>query len=74
MVAGAFFSLAPYRFSGGIILILAENRPCAAESTGRFCTFVLAGSFPKKFSPFQFNEGQPVEEQTRRRNLDRYFP
>jgi hypothetical protein len=47
-----------YRSSGGTILILAENRSCAAKSTGRCFTLVLAGSFPRKLSSFQFIEGQ----------------
>lgn len=44
-------------FSGGIGLILAENFACAAGSTGRCFTTVLAGSFPRKLSPFQFVAG-----------------
>jgi hypothetical protein len=46
-----------YRFSDEIALILAENRACAAGSTGRCFTLVLAGSAPRKLSSFQFVEG-----------------
>jgi len=47
-----------YRFSGGIALIEAKNLACATGSTGRCLTFVLAGSFPRKLSPFQFFDGR----------------
>jgi hypothetical protein len=50
-------SFARYRFSGGMVLIAAENRACAAGSTGLCLTFVLAGSLPRKLSPFQFFDG-----------------
>jgi hypothetical protein len=46
-----------YRFSGGIVLIADENSACAAGSTGLCLTLVLAGSFPRKLSPFQFFDG-----------------
>jgi hypothetical protein len=46
-----------YRCSGGSILICAENRACAAGSTGLCLTFVLAGSFPRKLSSFQLVDG-----------------
>ena len=46
-----------YRFSGRIVLILAEKRAWAADSTGRCFTVVLAGSVPRKLSSFQFIEG-----------------
>jgi hypothetical protein len=45
------------RSSGGIVLIGAENLACTAGSTGRCLTLVLAGSFPRKLSPFQFLDG-----------------
>src|SRR5262252_9474540 len=35
----------------------SENLACAAGSTGRCRIFVLAGSIPRKLSPFQFLEG-----------------
>ena len=35
----------------------AANRACAAGSTGRCFTVVLAGSFPRKLPPFQFVAG-----------------
>ena len=47
----------PQRSSGGISLIGAENEACAAASTGRWRTFVLAGSLPRKLSPFQLRAG-----------------
>ena len=47
----------PYRFSGGMVLIAAENRACTAGSTGLCMTLVLAGSLPRKLSPFQFLDG-----------------
>ena len=50
--------MARYRFSGGIALIAFENSACAAGSTGRCFTFVLAGSLPRKLSPFQFLDGR----------------
>jgi len=46
-----------YRFSGGIILIAAEKCAWAARSTGLCLTSVLAGSLPRKLSPFQFLDG-----------------
>ncbi|WHZ13369.1 MAG: hypothetical protein OJF52_000201 [Nitrospira sp.] len=46
-----------YRCSGGIVLIGAENEAWAAASTGRCLTTVLAGSLPRKLSPFQFLDG-----------------
>src|SRR6266852_7514546 len=49
--------LSAYRFSEGIVLILAENLACATGSTGRCFILVFAGSFPRKLSPFQFLEG-----------------
>jgi hypothetical protein len=36
----------------------AENKACAAWSTGRYFTVVLAGSLPRKLSPFQFLAGR----------------
>jgi len=48
---------ARYRFSGGIFLIGAENFACAAGSTGLCLILALAGSFPRKLSPFQFVDG-----------------
>src|SRR5207249_684428 len=56
MVPGTFI-VSAYRFSEGIVLILAENLACATGSTGRCFILVLAGSFPRKLSPFQFLEG-----------------
>jgi hypothetical protein len=47
-----------YRFSGGMILIAVENNACAAVSTGMCLTLVLAGSLPRKLSPFQFLDGR----------------
>jgi hypothetical protein len=38
-------------------LIAAENRECAASSTGLCLTVVLAGSFPRKLPPFQLVDG-----------------
>jgi hypothetical protein len=46
-----------YRFSGGIALIAAEKCAWAAASTGLCLTLVLAGSLPRKLSPFQFLDG-----------------
>ena len=46
-----------HRFSGGIVLSLIRNKRCAATSTGRCFTAVLAGSFPRKLSPFPFVAG-----------------
>jgi hypothetical protein len=47
-----------YRSCGGIVLIAAAKRACADGSTGRCLVFVLAGSFPRKLSPFQFRDGR----------------
>ena len=52
-----FIILSPYRFSGGIVLIMAENQAGAAGSTSRCFTLAPAGSFPGTLSPFQFIEG-----------------
>jgi len=41
-----------------MFLTAAANRACASGSTGLCFTFVLAGSLPRKFSPFQFLEGR----------------
>src|SRR5256714_5020772 len=41
-----------YLFSGGMLLIEAENSAWTAGSTGLCFTFVLAGSLPRKLSPF----------------------
>jgi hypothetical protein len=46
-----------YRFSGGIVLIMAEKCACAAGSTGWCFALVLAGSVPRKLLSFQFTEG-----------------
>src|SRR5947207_8919036 len=46
-----------YLFSGGMLLIEAENCAWTARSTGLCFTFVLAGSLPRKLSPFQFLDG-----------------
>jgi len=40
-----------------MVLIAAENRACAAGSTGLYLGFVIAGSLPRKLSPFQFLDG-----------------
>jgi hypothetical protein len=40
-----------------MVLIEAENSACTAGSTGLCLTFVLAGSLPRKLSPFQFFDG-----------------
>lgn len=53
----SLFQLSSLSFLRRDHLDLAENRSCAAESTGRCCTFVLAGSVPRKLSSFQFVEG-----------------
>lgn len=66
-------SSAPYRFSGGVVLILAENRPCAAKSTCRHVTLVLTESFPS-CPRSNSSKAEPVEGQTRRRNLGRHYP
>ena len=47
-----------HRLSGEISLIFAANFACAAGSTGRCLTIVLAGSLPRKLSPFQFVAGR----------------
>ena len=39
-------------------VMAAENFACAAGSTGRCFTLVLAGSLPRKLSPFQFLDGR----------------
>jgi hypothetical protein len=39
-------------------LILAENWACTSGSTGLCLTRLLAGSFPRKLSPFQFVDGR----------------
>jgi len=48
----------PYRFSGGMIPTTLENCACAARSTGLYLILVLAGSLPRKLSPFQFLDGR----------------
>jgi hypothetical protein len=48
----------PYLFSGGMIPTTLENCACATGSTGLYFTLVLAGSLPRKLSPFQFLEGR----------------
>ena len=48
---------ARYRFSGGIFRMGAENFACASRSTGLCLILVLAGSLPRKLSPFQFFDG-----------------
>jgi hypothetical protein len=53
-----FGAFGPYRFSDGMPLIDAEKRAWVTGSTGRCLTFVLAGSFPRKLSPFQFVDGR----------------
>ena len=40
-----------------MFLIDATNRACAPAFTGLCLIFVLAGSFPRKLSPFQFVDG-----------------
>ena len=45
-----------HRFSGGIVLIVAENCACAAGSTGLCFTVVLAGCLPR-CGPFQLLAG-----------------
>jgi hypothetical protein len=40
------YSSAPYRFSDGVVLILAENRPCAAGSTSR-CFILISELLPQ---------------------------
>src|SRR5438309_478712 len=48
------WSVAPcYLFSGGVLLIEAENSAWTAGSTGLCFTFVLAGSLPRKVQPVQ---------------------
>lgn len=37
---------APYRFSDGVVLILAEKRPCAAGSTSR-CFILISELLPQ---------------------------
>ncbi len=49
--------LGRYRFSGGRFLIGAENFACAPGSTGLCLILALAGSLPRKLSPFQFFDG-----------------
>jgi len=46
-----------YRSDGGTVLISAAKRACSAASTGRCLTLVLAGSLPRKLSPFQLRAG-----------------
>src|SRR5437667_9534922 len=46
-----------YLFSGGMLLIEAENCAWTTRSTGLCFTFVLAGSLPRKLSSFQFLDG-----------------
>src|SRR4051812_42830638 len=46
-----------YRASGRSTRIAAENAAWAARSTGRCLVLVLAGSMPRKLSPFQFVAG-----------------
>jgi hypothetical protein len=46
-----------YRWCAGIALMAAANRACSAGFTGLYFTLVLAGSLPKKLSPFQFFDG-----------------
>jgi hypothetical protein len=48
---------ARYRFSGGMFLMAAANCAWAAGSTGLCLILVLAGSLPRKLSPFQFFDG-----------------
>jgi hypothetical protein len=40
-----------------MFLIVTANRTCEPGSTGLCLVFVLAGSFPRKLSPFQFLDG-----------------
>jgi hypothetical protein len=40
-----------------MVRMAAANRACATGSTGRCLTLVLAGSLPRKLSPFQFFDG-----------------
>jgi hypothetical protein len=40
-----------------MLLIAAANRACASGSTGLCLTLALAGSLPRKLSPFQFVAG-----------------
>jgi hypothetical protein len=40
-----------------MVLIAAENNAWAAGSAGLCLTLVLAGSLPRKLSPFQFFDG-----------------
>jgi len=47
-----------YRSCAGIVLIAAAKRACADGSTGLCLGFVLAGSLPRKLSPFQFRDGR----------------
>ena len=49
---------AGYLFSGGKVPIAADSLACAAVSTGLCLTFVPAGSWPRKLSPFQFFAGR----------------
>lgn len=51
------FQLSSLSFLRRDHLGLDRERSCAAESTGLCCTFVLAGSVPRKLSSFQFVEG-----------------
>src|SRR3989449_837702 len=46
-----------YLFSGGMLLIEAENSAWTARSTGLCFSVVLAGSLPRKLAPFQFLDG-----------------
>src|SRR5437879_7892942 len=48
-----------YLFCGGMLLIEAENSAWTAGSTGLCFTSVLAGSPPRKFSPFPSLDGLP---------------
>jgi hypothetical protein len=51
-------ALGRYRRSGGMPLIGAANCAWSSGSTGRCLTRVLAGSFPRKLSPFQLVAGR----------------
>ena len=63
-----------YRFSGGMFLMAAANCAWAAGSTGLCLILVLAGSLPRKLSPFQFFDGLMGREQNHHRSSGRRSP
>jgi len=54
---GAISAIADYLFSGAMVLITDKNHVFVAASTGLRLTLAVAGSLPRKLSPFNFFDG-----------------